>query len=324
MNMIQKAKEQCINCNLCSRHCDFLDKYQMNLRDFALKPQLASSCFLCDKCKSVCPKDLSGKEIALLHRKNSKNQPRIGAFLKKNYMFKNTPKKYSETLLFLGCNYPGYYPKTCERLIEICQDRGIDYSIDCCKKPLLESGLAFAYEKMRGDFKARGLKRLICACPNCYYTFKKHLKGIEILNVYRFIRKEGIGSRISEEAHVFFPCSDRYDGEIFEDIKFFLSASYKDTFQEVNCCGLGGNARKKEGDLLDKISEKMHGYHAPSIYTYCSSCAGIFTSYGLENVKNCLSEILDVHEQVSRSYVKNIIKGKLKRRKHGLSSACKR
>ncbi|MDU6547807.1 hypothetical protein [Anaerococcus vaginalis] len=50
-----------------------------------------------------------------------------------------------------------------------------------------------------------------------------------------------------------------------------------------------------------------------NIYTYCSSCSGIFTNqYKLNNVKNLLSEILGVNESASSNYGKNILKFKFK------------
>lgn len=314
-NMIQKTIDECIGCNRCTKHCDFLEKYEINLLDFVSKPELAYSCFLCDKCKFVCPKDLSGQEISLTHRQNSNEHSKITRFLKEDYIFKNIPKKYTETILFLGCNYPSYYPKTCNKLIDICSKMGIDYSIDCCKKPIIDDGAEFNYQKMSQDFINSGVKKIICTCPNCYHTFKRNLKNLEIINVYNFLKENNIGTKITDVPNIFFPCSDRYKREIFKDIEFFLTDEYKDTFKEVNCCGLGGNAKKNEAELLNKISEKMHSYNAPNIYTYCSSCSGIFNSYKLKNIRNFLSEILDVHENVSDKYFKNTIKNKLKRRK---------
>ena len=57
--------EKCINCKLCTKNCDFLEKYNMDLSDFSKKEDLAYNCFLCGKCREVCPKDIDGKAIAI-------------------------------------------------------------------------------------------------------------------------------------------------------------------------------------------------------------------------------------------------------------------
>ena len=62
--MNNKTKD-CIKCNLCKKHCEFLNKYDMDLDVFSKREDLAYNCFLCGRCKEVCPKDIDGKTIAL-------------------------------------------------------------------------------------------------------------------------------------------------------------------------------------------------------------------------------------------------------------------
>lgn len=47
----------------------FLIKHNINLKDFTYGTDLRYNCFLCNKCQSVCLKDLSGKEIFMEMRK---------------------------------------------------------------------------------------------------------------------------------------------------------------------------------------------------------------------------------------------------------------
>ena len=57
----------------------------------------------------------------------------------------------------------------------------------------------------------------------------------------------------------------------------------------------------------------MNAHNAESVFTYCSSCAGIFKNrYELKNVKNFLTEILEVKEEPSSSYGKNVLRFKFK------------
>lgn len=72
--MNNKTKD-CIKCNLCKKHCEFLNKYDMDLDVFSKREDLAYNCFLCGRCKEVCPKDIDGKTIALdMRQAKIKNQ----------------------------------------------------------------------------------------------------------------------------------------------------------------------------------------------------------------------------------------------------------
>ncbi|MDO4594943.1 MAG: heterodisulfide reductase-related iron-sulfur binding cluster, partial [Tissierellia bacterium] len=305
-NYKEFVKDQCIKCDRCKKNCDFLEKYDINLFDFTNGEDLRFSCFLCDKCKQVCPKDLSGKDLALEFRKEN-NGNYLTAFLKNHYPLKNNCAKKSSSLLFLGCNYPANYPKTSEKLIEICAQKGIDFSIDCCKKPAIEQGYSPNFKGLKDLFEKKEVDELITACPNCYDTLKNI--GINVIDVYSFLKRENIGKKIDKKIDIFFPCPDRYKREIFKSIKYFID-DYNDKFKEVDCCGLGGSAIKNEKELVDKKQEDIKRLNTNGIYTYCASCSGMFKSYGQKNIKNILSEILDVNEEVSDNRLKNRIKYK--------------
>lgn len=315
MHDINKTVLKCIHCGKCTKNCNFLSKYSINLFDFASRKDLKNSCFLCNKCQSMCPKSISGKEVALFHRREDPVKS-FKNIIKKNYIFKSFPKKSSSTpiTLYLGCNYPGIYPKTVKKLISICKKFGIDYIIDCCKKPLLENGINYNFYELENKFISSGIKTLICTCPNCFHLFKKQFKKIDIKNVYEFLYEHKIGHKINEEANIFFPCSDRYSLAIFKSIEPFLTIYKTDTFKDINCCGLGGGAIEHEPALTFRLLTDIKNSSPENIYTYCSSCSGIFSKYGLDNIKNILSEILQVNELPSRKYINNVISYKLKRR----------
>ena len=303
--MIEKTRSKCINCNLCKKNCDFLSKYNINLKEFSYRDDLKNSCFMCGRCKNVCPLDLSGSDIAFEMRKSCSDGNFVKLY-KENYIFKNYKKNNSETLIFLGCNYPGFFPKTVKKLIEEAAKIGADFCIDCCQKPVYELGYEVSFDKMNRKFVKMGIKELVCVCPNCYYFLKDKL-CINVINIYEYLYKNNIGNKIKETPNVFFPCSDRYNREIFTSIEKFID-KYNEPFNDIICCGLGGGAKKYEKEIVNKISEKIKLKKSPNIYTYCSSCAGAFNGYGAEGVKNFLSEILGVHESVSENYIKNIFK----------------
>ena len=125
----------CIHCGNCTRHCDFLTKYQLDLEGFSQHPELAYHCFLCGECTACCPKGIDGREIALKMR-YQKVEEQNGVFSKvpeikrqkmlvmekKNYLFRNYRYSTSGSVLFPGCNFPSFYPKTTQKLIELLKE----------------------------------------------------------------------------------------------------------------------------------------------------------------------------------------------------------
>lgn len=312
---IERTRQDCIKCGACTKNCKFLEKYSMNLLDFCDREDLRYSCFMCDRCKEVCPKDLSGRQIALELRQNNPKGLGSVEFMKNNYKLRNNSKKPSETLLFLGCNYPGFLPKTSERMIEICAEHGVDFSVDCCKKPVAEMGGDPKMKYIDKVFRDKGVKRLICCCPNCYHFLKDRYDDIEIIDPYEYLLEIGEGRTIEEEAHVFFPCSERFDSPIFENIKKFAPNVKTRTYKKINCCGMGGGASKTEGQIKTDWHQDIKDIDADNIYNYCSTCAGVFEASGIKNVKVFLSEILGVNERPSQSYGKNVLKIKFRNHK---------
>ncbi len=312
--MIQKTRNECIDCGRCVKNCLFLEKYDMNLKGFTYEKELRYHCFLCNKCREVCPKDLSGAEIAIELRKENPKGTSFTKWMKENYKLQNNSSRESRDLLFLGCNYPGFYPKTCEALIHICEKKGVDFSVDCCKKPVAESGAETSFTPLEKLIEKKKTQRLICACTNCYHLLKGRISA-EVISVYEFLEENGIGEKIQGSPAIFFPCSDRYSREIFKHIEKYLE-DYRDDFWEINCCGLGGGAAKKEPGIIEETMKRIEGLQKDDIYTYCSSCSGIFGKNKLKSIKNFLSEILGVKEEVSTDYTKNVLKFKFKKRGH--------
>ena len=110
----------CIHCGMCTNNCLFLDKYKIDISDMERNKNLAYHCFLCGKCTEVCPKGIDGRETILQIRreqteKNNGKLPVKGYNMvvgeKKNYLFRNY-KQPGKSVLFPGCNFPSFYPKT--------------------------------------------------------------------------------------------------------------------------------------------------------------------------------------------------------------------
>lgn len=304
--MINKTRTSCIGCNLCRRSCYFLENNKINLRDLTNRPDLRYHCFMCGKCEDVCPKDLSGKEIVRLMRGENPEGLEEERAQRDPYPYENKAYKDSKDLIYFGCSFPAYYPKTSKKIIDLARDLGTDFSIECCLFTYEGLGGRVDHRSAEEEFLKKGVGRLIAICPNCYHHYKKTFKKIEVVSIYRYFLENKIGQPIKEPVEVYFPCSDRYKREIFKDLEPFFESSYIDKFKDINCCGLGGGALRNEPGAADFVKEKMEKAQAKNIYTYCASCSYQFDSYGLKNVKHLASEILGVHEEVSKQKLKNM------------------
>lgn len=305
--MISYARDNCIHCGRCTRICPFLEHYAMDLESFSRRPDLRSECYLCDNCKRVCPKTISGREIAMDMRINDPLPARKVRFQKDPYLLRNLQKKNTKTLLFLGCNYPGQYPETCKALIALCAERGVDFSVDCCKKPIEQKGIPLSADKIFDSVKDRGIERLVCCCPNCYRTMKNR-GDVEVISVYDYLEEEGLLHTLPEEdIPVYIPCGDRENLDFFRAIEPYLK-SYRMPYESVHCCGLGGGGKHNadvDGTIKDRFKEIYE--KEKSIWTYCASCSIRFNAYEMDQAVNFLSAFLGIYEAPSSSYMKIVI-----------------
>ncbi|WP_145994492.1 (Fe-S)-binding protein [Peptostreptococcus faecalis] len=304
-----KISKDCIHCGLCTQNCDFLEKYDMCLQSFEDKPELAYNCFLCGKCKIVCPMDIDGREIALSMRKdhiennsgkiNSKGYSGLIAE-KQNYIFKNYKKVgKGKSALFTGCNLLSYMPNTANKLIDELHKHDIGVIFDCCGKPIAELGFEekekIILEKLNDKFKKNNIEELITACPNCYYYLNGKV-DVKIVDIYTKLHELGIGNEIErEKIYLFRPCPDRETEEVKEKLYLFAKNSKLVDLNE-QCCGAGGVASVKESELAQGFRDDIKKQSKDKqIHTYCSTCTGFFRAEGI-NVTHILTEILGVDE----------------------------
>lgn len=308
---LKKVSNECIHCNACTKKCLFLTKYKIDLADFAKNPNLAKSCFMCDSCLRACPIDLDGAKVAISHREDLKGYSLV-KFMKSPYKFRNNSNKKTKDILMFGCAFPGHYPKTTKYLINLFYEK-MDFSIDCCGKPLEDSGLIFDFEKnlnrLKKLYNKKSVKRIVTVCPNCFYFFKEHMDklNIEVISIYQKLKEENLLNVTYEKAEIFMPCPDKKTKELLNQIKPFVPNG-KVKFRKVMCCGMGGGAKSKEHDLAKEMMNTVKSEINENIYTYCASCSASFKKSNIKNVKHILSEILAVNEEVDLSYFKNSLK----------------
>lgn len=314
---LNKVADECIHCSACTKKCSFLTKYEIDLGEFAKNPSLAKSCFMCDSCLRACPLDLDGAEVAIAHREDLGGYGAV-KFMKSPYKFRNNSKIKSKDVLMFGCAFPGHYPETTKYLIDLFEGK-MDFSIDCCGKPLEDSGLISDFEKnlerLKKIYKEKGVERIVTMCPNCFYFFKGHMDklNIEVISIYQKLQEENLLNVIDDEAEIFMPCPDKRTNELLKQIKPFVPNG-KVKFRKVMCCGMGGGAKSKEKDLADEMMNKVKSEVKDNIYTYCASCSASFGKSNVKNVRHILSEILGIKEKVDLNYFKNALKLKFYKR----------
>lgn len=313
MNYI-KYMEQCISCGACTEHCDFLKKYKLNYSTQNLErlKELSFHCFLCGECKAHCPKEIDGREIMKTIRSEQAVQnggkPATDGFEKmieekEDYIYKNYHHAGRKSVLFIGCNFPAYFPETTKRLIRMFEE---DYDIgtvyDCCGKPMTDLGLGEKSAKLLEE-RLRGyqIEEVIAVCPNCYAHLKERLP-MKVITILEKLKELGIGQQINEPgARIFKSCPDREDGEWVRMAEKFF-ASELQCVEDVQCCGLGGCAKAKEPEIAHGFAEKLAGQNYPYVYTYCASCAGNLTRNGCGNVRHILQEILGFPRETADIY----------------------
>lgn len=295
--------DRCIHCGACTRNCRFLEKYGADLEGFAKRPELAYSCFLCGRCKAVCPKDIDGARIAILMRQMCLDRTSYKGLLweKSPYKFANYRKGKKQSVLFPGCNFPAFYPKTTSYLEGLMRKHGIGTVYDCCGKPVYELGLRGEsdeyLDRINSRLREQGVEELIILCPNCYHFFKGRLK-LPMVTIYQKLKELGEGKAvIRENFPIYYPCPDREKKEMFRELCVYLEGAVTEPFWKVQCCGLGGCAGVKEPGLSKEMAESVRNL-SDELYTYCASCISNFRRKGMDSAYHILPLILGIEEKV--------------------------
>ena len=294
---------RCIHCKACTKNCRFLEKYGLDLAGFSERPELAYSCFLCGRCKAVCPKDIDGERIALLMRRLRLDRASYKGLLweKSPYKFANYRKGKGKTVLFPGCNFTAFYPKTTGYLERLMTKHGIGTIYDCCGKPVYELGLRGAsdeqLDRITARFKEQGVEELVVICPNCYHFFKDRLE-IPVVTIYQKLKELCVGQAVKKDRlPIYYPCPDREKKEMFQTLSPYLEGEVTGPFHGVQCCGLGGCAGVKEPELSKEMAESAKNY-SEELYTYCASCISNFRRKGMASAYHVLPLILGIEEKV--------------------------
>lgn len=311
---IEGMIDKCIDCKICTNNCDFLKKYNLNLKQFYKREDLAYNCFLCGDCVKKCPVDIDGKKISMYMRRNlvQKNNNKLDKNIyksitieKNNYLFKNYKRADKKSVLFMGCNFPSYLPETTKKLVEIMSENyGIGAIFDCCGKPVSELGLVQKEDnilkKLQKQIDDRQIEELVMVCPNCYYYLKDKL-NVKIINIYEKLNSLNYNKKIyKNKFYCYRPCPDRNSEKWLKDILKFVEY---DDLKIINsqCCGLGGLAGFKESkisnELITNLTNSIIDVQSEMVYTYCATCVGNIRKHNGDNVTHIISQLLEVNEE---------------------------
>lgn len=206
--------------------------------------------------------------------------------------------KVTESLFFPGCSFLN---SSIELIEEVYQTLRSDHQADgitllCCEKPLdYKSGMqeikeAFS-KRFRESLISHGVKRIITACPNCFYELGKvcsqdaQTKEIEICGLPHVLFDCGhiVPASVSESLFpiaVHDACSDRGSGYYADSVRRLFSAEHLTELEHSRgrstCCGSIPRAAGKQ-DLAAKdartIFTEAKQAEANALVTTCMSCS---------------------------------------------------
>lgn len=314
----------CITCGKCTQTCAFLRKYKLDFSNPEKLKELQYHCFLCGRCTEVCPAGVDGREYMLNLRKQTarENNGKVLGYKhlqweKTDYRYKNYSHGSAKSVLFPGCNYPSFYPKTMKKLMTLMEECGIGTIFDCCGKPVEEIGvISDSVAKLNWRLKKQCVEEVIFVCPNCY-DFLKGKLDVKFTTIYEKLEELGVGQKLMSkdisrdnageedcipktDLKIFLPCPDRKEKLWIQSIKIFLP-EHISYLERAQCCGLGGCSGEKEPELvqnfMNQTKKELDEAETKDLYLYCASCAGNFTKGQVGNIHHILNDILESMEE---------------------------
>jgi Fe-S oxidoreductase len=332
-----KIKENCIECGLCADSCAFLTEIgqsPLTMAKRGITVSEAFSCSLCGVCEAVCPQGYSPRKV-FADRRNEALKDGEFDIDEYRYMFPdrrnnmmNVFRKYCgidysdidsfsevETCFFPGCTLMTYSPgltrSIFDHLKKSCGCLGM--WTECCGKPLDQMGLQQRFkdtqERLRKFVQDHNVKRIIVACPGCYYDLLEVFQSCNVViqtvyEVLNFINKE---PNEGKQYTIHDACPDRFTGKFGEEVRQALKqcnfsiVEMKHTRANTICCGSGGQISHFRPDLTEQLvklrQDEAKQAGADILVGYCLSCV---LKYNKKNtdvpVTHALNLLLGVKE----------------------------
>lgn len=303
---------KCVECGLCTDSCGFLTETGQSPSTMAKRGITVSeafSCSLCGVCEAVCPQGCSPKKM-FAERRNEAVKNGEFNIDEYRYMFPdrknnvmNVYRKYSgidyssidsfseaETCFFPGCTLMTYSPGLTRVIFQHLKNssgcRGM--WTECCGKPLDQMGLQqrlnSAHDRLIKFVQEHKIKRIIVACPGCYYDLLKIFQSCnvviqtvyEVMNFLKQVPSDGNYYAVHDS------CPDRFIGKFGREVRQALEQCGFSTVEMIHnnintiCCGSGGQISHFRPDLTEQLVRLRHDEArqagADILVGYCLSC----------------------------------------------------
>lgn len=310
--MSDSIAEKCTGCGACSTSCSFLSETDESPAEMAqrdITAHEAYSCSLCGLCSSVCPLGLNPMGMFAQRRRDAVNKNEID-INEYRYMFPDRPNNlmntfrrhfgidYSdiasfekiESCFFPGCTLMSYSPGLTREIFKRLASTGDCQGMwtECCGKPLdqlgLQQRLSSAHASLKEFVEKHAIKRIISACPGCYYELRKIFSPdeVEIQTVYEALKLENRTDNAGSLYTVHDSCPDRIEGIFGEQVRQALAKANRTVVEmshsreQTICCGSGGQQSHFRADLTEEIiqrrREEVQNSGADTLVGYCLSC----------------------------------------------------
>ncbi|WP_019850056.1 (Fe-S)-binding protein [Desulfitobacterium sp. PCE1] len=337
-NWAKKIAEECLSCGECSDSCRILTELNESPATIASRgPESheAYGCALCGRCEAVCSLGLSPFRMFEQRRIKAVKNGEIDLH-EYQYLFPDRAvtvmslfKEFynidysdlncshpADTAFLPGCTMFTYSPKLTRQVYETLTELYENPLLfdNCCGIPMYHIGLPERGDKIKAELREKvrqlGVKRLVIACPNCFYQFSNEdsFKDVEIITVYEALLEKFDSHQSSEVYSIHDSCPDRFEGIFAKQVREALDrAGYqrvemKHHGRESVCCGSSGQlghfrpewATEHEVQNLDEA--KAAG--ADSLLAYCHACVLNFGNIADSSIKvrHALNVLLNFEE----------------------------
>lgn len=225
----------------------------------------AYNCSLCGLCDALCPRGLSPSSMFLAMRREAvargvADLTPYAPWLRYEKMGSSPLlRRYlippgCATVFFPGCSLAGTRPQAVRelfrRLRRIEPTAGL--VLDCCGKISHDLGLEERFENLFDTFsrrlKARGITRILTACPGCTSIARTYGNGFDATGIYEVLARAPMSPAPVPSASVAIhdPCTSRFDPNHQRAVRLLVKASGYDIRElpshgsATRCCGQGG------------------------------------------------------------------------------------
>ncbi len=304
LRLYNSVGEGCVECWLCMKDCRFLQKYgtpKVIARHRSLAPDALRSsfeCSMCGLCTAVCPKDIDPAAMFAAMRRQAQNTGH-GTFSGHAIILRYERWGMSpaiswyglpegcDTVLFPGCAMAG---SRSERVLDLYNHISKDIPslgivLDCCTKPSHDLGrmefFLTMFCSLRDKLAARGVKRVLVACPSCYRVWSDYGGTISVESIYEQLAVAEPLHRISSPVGVTVhdPCPTRYDQPVQQAVRKllekmgFTGREMRHHGRKTLCCGEGGAACYLAPDFAGNwTATRAKEAEGDYMVTYCAGC----------------------------------------------------